>query len=151
MAGSWASGQLDYAGDVTSDEAFRRLSDDPAAVLVDVRTRAEWTFVGLPDLTGLGRTPILIEWQRYPEMSIDEDFVDRLERELALAGAGRDSTILFLCRSGGRSAAAARALAARGYEACLNISDGFEGPADALGHRGTVAGWKARGLPWRQG
>jgi adenylosuccinate synthase len=33
----------------------------------------------------------------------------------------------------------------------FNVADGFEGPVDAEGHRGTVAGWKAEGLPWRQG
>ena len=49
-----------------------------------------------------------------------------------------------------RSLAAARLMGALGYERCFNVTDGFEGPPDGAGHRGTVAGWKASGLPWRQ-
>jgi len=64
--------------------------------------------------------------------------------------ADKDTPLLFLCRSGVRSAAAARAMTAAGYSTCLNVSDGFEGPMDAQGKRGSQAGWKAAGLPWRQ-
>ncbi|MEM7695718.1 MAG: rhodanese-like domain-containing protein [Pseudomonadota bacterium] len=122
------------------------LSENSAARLVDVRTRAEWAYVGLPDLSALGAEPILLEWQRFPDMTVAPDFAD------ALASACPDAAtpLYFLCRSGVRSLAAARALRDRGYPHVFNITDGFEGPPDGEGHRGTVAGWKADGLPWRQ-
>jgi len=69
---------------------------------------------------------------------------------LGSAIADKDAPLLFLCRSGARSAAAAKAMTAAGYSTCLNVADGFEGPLDANGKRGSAAGWKATGLPWRQ-
>lgn len=138
----------DYAGDISSAEAWRLLEQDDGAQLVDVRTRAEWTFIGVPDLSDLEREPLLVEWQCYPEGSVVEDFADQLAARLA--GADRDRTLLFLCRSGGRSREAARAMTAAGFTRCFNIADGFEGPLDTVRHRGTTAGWKASELPWQQ-
>ena len=135
-----------YAGDVTSAEAWKLLSEDPDAVLVDVRTHAEWTFVGVPDLRPLQREPVLIPWQSYPDMQVNPSFGD----QLAAAGVSPDATVLFLCRSGARSRAAAIEMTARGYGRALNVSDGFEGGHDDGGHRGRVDGWKAAGLPWVQ-
>ena len=54
---------MSYAGDVTPAEAWEALSDDPAAVLVDVRTAAEWAYVGLPDLRSLDKDVVLVERQ----------------------------------------------------------------------------------------
>lgn len=139
-----------YKGDVPSDGAWRGLAEDPQAVLVDVRSRAEWTFVGVPDLSAVGKEPLLLEWQRYPGMAVNEDFVGELTQALKASGAGEDTPIYFLCRSGGRSAAAAAAMTAAGFGNCINISDGFEGGMDGSRHRGTVGGWKATGLPWVQ-
>ena len=31
-----------------------------------------------------------------------------------------------------------------------NIAEGFEGDKDENGHRGTLNGWRFRGLPWQQ-
>jgi rhodanese-related sulfurtransferase len=70
--------------------------------------------------------------------------------ELRDAGLEPSQPLYFLCRSGVRSAAAARAAAAAGFATVYNVADGFEGPPDARGHRGQVAGWKADDLPWRQ-
>jgi len=123
------------------------LESDPAAVLVDVRTDAEWSFVGVPDLSELGRGPICIAWQRYPDMSVNPHFIE----EVAARGVEPDNTVVLLCRSGQRSRAAAEALTAQGYRHCYNITDGFEGVPDRLRHRGRVSGWKAAGLPWVQG
>lgn len=136
-----------YAGDVTADHAWRILQTDPKAVLVDVRTQAEWTYVGVPVLDQLGKQTIFVEWQSFPSMAQNLSFAE----QVAATGVAPDSTVLFICRSGARSAAAAAAMTARGYEACYNISDGFEGPHDEQKHRGTTNGWKARGLPWAQG
>jgi rhodanese-related sulfurtransferase len=114
--------------------------------LIDVRTRAEWNYVGLPDLSTLEKEPALIEWQVFPSMQPNADFVAALSSTVA----DRSAPLLFLCRSGVRSAAAAKAMSAAGYSTCLNVSDGFEGPLDADAKRGAAGGWKAAGLPWRQ-
>lgn len=139
-----------YAGDVAPAEAWASLSQDGRAVLVDVRTRAEWSFVGLPSLADLGKTPITLEWQIFPSMAVNADFVETLDRALAEAGIGRDAPLYFLCRSGARSRAAAIAMTQAGWSRCFNVGPGFEGPLDASGHRGRVSGWKAEGLPWTQ-
>ncbi len=140
----------DYAGDVASADAWTMLEAEPKAVLIDVRTRAEWNFVGLPDLAGLGRQIVCLEWQRFPEMAIDPDFVAKAGEQLRRAGADPKTPLFFLCRSGARSAAAAKAMTAAGYALAYNISDGFEGEMDDQRHRGSRNGWKASGLPWRQ-
>jgi rhodanese-related sulfurtransferase len=135
-----------YAGNVAPQTAWKILDEHKPAILIDVRTRAEWNYVGLPDLDTLGKKPALIEWQVFPSMQPNPEFV------AALSGAlpDRDTALLFLCRSGVRSAAAAKAMTAAGYSTCLNVSDGFEGPLDVTAKRGTAGGWKAAGLPWRQ-
>lgn len=132
--------------DVSPAEAWAALQADPDAVLVDVRTDAEWTFVGLPDLTAAGKQPVLIPWQVYPSMQVNGAFAEHLRR----SGATPLSHVFYLCRSGARSLAAAQAAQAAGFPNAANIADGFEGPPDAEGHRGMLAGWKAAGLPWRQ-
>lgn len=132
--------------DISPGAAYAALREDPEALLVDVRTDAEWNFVGLPDLSAAGRQPVLIPWQLYPSMQVNGAFADHLRR----AGATPLSRLYFLCRSGARSLAAAQAAQAAGFPHVWNVADGFEGPVDGAGHRGTVAGWKAEGLPWRQ-
>ena len=134
-----------YAGDVDPSQAWEGLSEDPGAALVDVRTDAEWVFVGLPDLGGLGREVALISWQSFPSMSYNNDFVAQVKA----AGISEEQTVYLICRSGQRSRDAAIALTAAGFQRCHNVAEGFEGPLDAEGHR-AVSGWKCRGLPWRQ-
>ena len=131
---------------VAPREVWSALLADPASQLVDVRTDAEWNFVGLPDLSAAGKTPALIPWQIFPTMQVNTGFTDQLKQ----AGFTPDNKIYFLCRSGVRSLAAANAAVAAGFPHAFNIADGFEGPPDGQGHRGTVAGWKADALPWRQ-
>lgn len=135
-----------YAGDIMPRDAWAKLQDDPDAVLVDVRTLAEWRFVGVPNLAEVDREPVLIEWQRFPDGVQNAAFVDQLREEL---GEG-DPQILFLCRSGARSAAAAAAATAAGYSRCYNIAEGFEGDPNPARQRGQVGGWKFAGLPWHQ-
>jgi rhodanese-related sulfurtransferase len=91
-----------------------------------------------------------VEWQSFPSGTPNPGFVAQARQALAASGAGPDTPVLLLCRSGARSRAAAIALTAAGYGACFNIAHGFEGDKDTQGHRGSVAGWKATGLPWRQ-
>ncbi len=141
---------MGYAGNITSAEAWALLESDQQAQLVDVRTAAEWTFVGVPDLGPVGRKAVLVEWQVYPTMGRNAAFEDGVAERLAAAGATATTPVLFLCRSGARSQAAARAMTAKGFTKCFNVADGFEGDVDADRHRGRTSGWKARGLPWVQ-
>ncbi len=136
----------DYAGEITSAEAWIMLSEEPRAVLIDVRTEGEWAYVGIPDLRRLRKQPLCIEWQRFPRMQQNQEFVSQLDT----CGLERDAPLLFICRSGQRSRFAAIAMTAVGYGRCYNVSDGFEGDLDDTMHRGKLSGWKAAGLPWEQ-
>tara|TARA_R110002110_G_scaffold191911_1_gene399987 strand:+ start:355 stop:819 length:465 start_codon:yes stop_codon:yes gene_type:complete len=140
----------DYAGDVEPAETWRILNENQEAVLVDVRTQAEWGFVGIPDLNTIGKKVVLQEWQSFPTMERQVSFEADVVQHLKRAEVEKSSPVFFLCRSGVRSRSAAIALSAAGYENCYNVKDGFEGPLDGAGHRGAVAGWKASGLPWQQ-
>ena len=130
----------DYAGDVTPEEAHALLHLAPGARLVDVRTRAEWDWVG--------RIPgaVEIEWNQYPGGVRNPHFIAELKRQV-----DPEALVLFICRSGVRSIAAAAAATEAGYGQCYNILEGFEGDKDARGHRNTVGGWRHAGLPWHQG
>lgn len=134
-----------YAGDLTTTEAWDLLTSDPQAVLVDVRTDAEWRYVGVPDLRDLGRQAVLVEWVSYPSGQQNARFLD----QLADAGLTPDRPVVFLCRSGQRSIGAAQAATAAGYGPAYNVLDGFEGATGPDGHRGHT-GWRADGLPWVQ-
>lgn len=139
-------------GQATPSEAWAALSSDPKSMLVDVRTRAEWGYVGVPDLSPLGSEALFAEWLMYPNMTQNPRFLAQLDEAVAAVGA---ETVFFLCRSGARSQAAAMAaqahFAAQGRDvACVNVAEGFEGDLDASGRRGGLGGWKARGLAWRQ-
>ncbi|MCH9765353.1 MAG: rhodanese-like domain-containing protein [Alphaproteobacteria bacterium] len=138
--------------DVSVSDVWTKLQSDPGTVLIDVRSRSEWTFVGLPDLSTIGKSVLTIEWQTFPDNQIDPEFGNRLHSELQRSGAGEDTELFFICRSGGRSRMAAEVLAAQhGYRRCYNVAEGFEGGLDANRHRGKASGWKAAGLPWVQG
>jgi rhodanese-related sulfurtransferase len=131
---------------VPPSQVWEALTSNPHTQLVDVRTDAEWNFVGLPDLAPAGKQAVLIQWQVYPTMQVNADFAEQLTQ----AGFTPDQHIYFICRSGQRSLAAAQAAQAAGFAHVYNVAEGFEGGPDGAGHRGTIAGWKARGLPWRQ-
>jgi rhodanese-related sulfurtransferase len=139
-----------YRADVVSSEVWRKLAEDTEAVLIDVRSQAEWAFVGVPDLSSIGKEAVLLEWQRYPGMVRNEDFVGALGGALRARGVSDDTALYFMCRSGARSASAAAAMTAAGFSNCFNVADGFEGRLDPTRHRGAVEGWKAAGLPWAQ-
>jgi rhodanese-related sulfurtransferase len=135
-----------YAGDLRPTEAWELLKAEPAAQLVDVRTQPEWAFVGIPNLDSIGKKPVLLPWQTYPAMQLNPTFAEELRR----VAPSPEATLLFICRSGARSRAAAETMTALGYRRCYNVAEGFEGQVDAEGHRGRKAGWKAAGLPWNQ-
>lgn len=130
---------LPYAGAVTPDEAVALLGANPDAKLVDVRTRAEWTYVGRPE------NAVEIEWQTFPDMTVNPQFLDELER-----AAAKESPVFFICRSGARSHHAAIAAQNAGWKAAFNVLEGFEGDLDDRQKRNRVNGWRFRGLPWSQ-
>jgi rhodanese-related sulfurtransferase len=135
-----------YAGELSPEEAWELLANDPKAMLVDCRTLPEWMFVGVPDLKELSKKPIFVAWQVYPAMQQNSAFADQVRA----GGADESTPLLFICRSGNRSKAAAIAMTEQGFKRCYNVAQGFEGSADEHSHRGTERGWKAGGLPWVQ-
>lgn len=128
--------QFGYAGDISATDAWKLLEKKAEAVLVDVRTPQEWEQIGLPDLANLGKVVLRLSWKMMPSGEANSQFVSEFSR-LQVA---QDTPVLLLCRSGGRSQAAACALTEAGYRRCFNIASGFEGPA----------GWKNSQLPWKQ-
>lgn len=130
---------LPYAGAVTPREAWELLQHAPGAKLIDVRSRAEWDWVG--------RVPgaVEIEWATYPGMVRNANFLTQLQHQV-----DNESLMLFMCRSGQRSHQAAAEAYAVGFHNAYNVLEGFEGDKDANGHRNTVGGWRAAGLPWSQ-
>jgi rhodanese-related sulfurtransferase len=138
-----------YAGDITPQQAWQLLSDNPRAVLVDVRTDAEWRFVGVPDLSSLDRDVVYIEWVT-GNGTPNASFADELKQRVQPAGDDQERPVIFLCRSGNRSIGAAEVATELGITPAYNVLDGFEGHLDAQGHRGE-SGWRAVGLPWKQG
>ncbi len=133
------SGQIP---ELSLDEAWSLLSSSEHAVLIDVRTRAEWTFVGVPNLDDLGKEVMLVEWNQFPNGQPNPEFLAQTTQNLS-----PDQDLLLLCRSGGRSLAAAKALQGAGFTKSYNVSAGFEGDLDQDEHR--QGGWKQH-LPWRQ-
>ena len=128
---------LPYAGAVSPIEAHQLAQH--GARIVDVRTHAEWHYVGrVPD-------SILIEWSRYPGGEPNPCFIDELA-----ARCGRDDLVLLLCRSAVRSHAAATLAAQSGFRFAFNVLEGFEGGRDNQGRRGSASGWRNAGLPWEQ-
>lgn len=151
QSGRVETSQVIHIVDVPVVEVWERLSSDRASVLIDVRTRSEWAFVGLPELGSIGKQVMTVEWQTFPDNRINPEFVQVLSQQLEQAGVGRDAELFFICRSGGRSRMAAHVMTEAGYTRCRNVTEGFEGPLDADRHRGRHSGWKVAGLPWVQG
>jgi len=136
-----------YAGDITVQETWELLTSDPEAILVDVRTNAEWAYVGIPDLSSLNKSVQLVSWVLFPDMAKNEGFVE----EVSALQPNKSAPLIFLCRSGVRSIAAAEATTQAGFSKSYNVLEGFEGAPDQSSHRGTVGGWKVAGLDWKQG
>ena len=136
---------MNYAGDISSAEAWEALKSDSTSKLIDVRTKAELNFVGMPDLKPLDKELVWAEWQFFPGGEINSNFVNEILEHITSS-----TKMYLLCRSGQRSKSAAIALTKLGYKYCFNIADGFEGELDCLMHRGQNNGWKSSGLPWLQ-
>lgn len=131
---------LPYEGALLPAEAWQIWQTAPGAKLIDVRTRAEWDWVG--------RIPgaVEIELLTYPGNRPNPSFLAELQQQI-----DKEALVMFLCRSGGRSHNAAMLAMQGGYAECYNVLEGFEGDKDAQSHRNTKGGWRAAGLPWVQG
>jgi len=121
-------------------QSWNLLQNNPAAVLIDVRTYIEHSFVGHPPKA------VHIAWKEYPGMQLNAAFVEQVEQHVP----DKAVPVLLLCRTGVRSVDAAKALEAAGYQHLINIVEGFEGALDAEKHRGNIDGWRFHGLPWQQ-
>ncbi|MCH6468931.1 rhodanese-like domain-containing protein [Sinomonas terrae] len=133
-----------YEGDLTPEQAWDKLKSG-SAVLVDVRTEEEWAHIGIPDTRQTDNDPLFIPWV-FSGGIPNPDFVIELELQ---GPENRETELLFLCRSGQRSAAAAAAATNLGFRA-YNVLEGFEGVPGPDGQR-NVNGWKNRGLPTNVG
>ena len=135
-----------YAGDLSPQESWNVLVTENDSLLIDVRTDAEYSFVGVADLSSLNKKTIYSNWLLFPSSDLNPEFVAELESK----NFDKDQPLLFLCRSGVRSKHAANAMTALGYSKCYNVVGGFEGDKDETFHRGSENGWKHAGLPWVQ-
>ena len=131
---------------ITSVECFNKLSEISNSYLIDVRTKPEWEFTGVPDLSSLNKKTIFISWHEYPEMNINKNF----ENYVVVANIEKSDNIFLICRSGTRSFHAAKHLVSYGYRYCCNVLDGFEGYKNSLDQRSTINGWRFNNLPWKQ-
>jgi rhodanese-related sulfurtransferase len=139
-----------YKGDLSAKDAWDMLKTRSGSQLVDVRTTAEWHYVGIPDLRPIDKVALTAQWRLLNDMQINAHFMEQLTQQLLNTSYQNGDILIMMCRTGGRSMEAAQYLTSLGFENCYNLADGFEGPLDSSGHRGLVAGWKAANLSWRQ-
>ena len=146
MVQAVAAASFSYAGDVSPEDAWEALAQNPNAQLIDVRTHAEWVFSGMPNLESLDKDTKTISWKLYPNFDLNPQFMEQLEA----AVPDKTAPVYFLCKTGGRSTDAAIAATAAGYTTCYNVTSGFEGDSNQFHQRGQKNGWKAVNLPWQQ-
>jgi len=156
-----------YEGDISPLYTWDMLRNcEHEVVLIDVRTFAEWAWVGYPDISSTGRDMWKIEWLQYPQMTVNPEYLSTLVRKVeinltSIGSSGKLLILCFICRSGSRSLHAGMAFVdyfsskRNGDEVdsgilVYNVSSGFEGRQDDRGHRSCVEGWKFDGLPWIQ-
>jgi rhodanese-related sulfurtransferase len=134
---------------INSNTAINILSNDPNAILIDVRTNQEWNDIGTPDLSKINKTPIFISWKLLPHMSINENFeqdlIDKIKN--ITNSSPEEISLIFICRSGSRSMESAIFMSDLGYK-CFNFENGFEGDADHSGERSNINGWKFNNQSW---
>ncbi len=137
------AGQVLHAQDipeVTAREAYEMIVKDPAVRLVDVRSIAEYYFVGHAETAA--NVPLTFWDEKAQSLVTNEHFVQDIR-----ARYKPEETLVFMCRSGGRSLKAAQLAKAAGFPNVINVKEGFEGEKDARGYR-TAGGWKNSGLPY---
>ena len=136
----------DNIKNISSRECFEKLSIEVNSQLIDVRTKPEWIYVGVPDLSSINKKVIFVSWQVYPEMGTNNFF----ENQILESNIKKDSNLYFICRSGQRSYNAAEFLTSRGFSNCFNVIDGFEGKINHKRQRALIDGWQFNNLAWKQ-
>ncbi len=137
---------------LTPEEAHRALTQNPDILFIDVRDPIEVMFVGLAE--GVDKiVPIALATHEVdPEtgqyrMVVNDEFVANVDEVVAAKGRTKSDPIFVSCRSGSRSAVAARKLIGAGYTNVWNLVEGFEGDKAPDGTR-AQNGWRNAGLPW---
>jgi len=129
-------------------QAHELLTNNPRAVLIDVRSSMEYLFVGHP----VGA--IHIPWIDEPDWEVNQHFAVQV-RQVMLGGISHselvgNAPVVLICRSGKRSLEAGEALVKSGMTEVYNVEEGFEGELDHKHQRSSIGGWRFHGLPWEQ-
>tara|TARA_B100000989_G_C19237566_1_gene342581 strand:+ start:77 stop:478 length:402 start_codon:yes stop_codon:yes gene_type:complete len=130
--------------EVTPPVAYKRLTENKDAMLIDCRTEREWEVIGVPDLSQIDKSLTKIELLRQ-DQSINPIFVEQIA-ELAQ----RDTPLYLICRSGARSASACQMLLKAGFIDVTNVSEGFEGHSQYQERTEIIEGWQSHNLPWKK-
>lgn len=143
----------------TSQEAAAFVAQNGSkSLFLDIRTPAEVTFLGMAQPAD-ANVPYMVEppfqeWDAAKssfKLEPNPDFIPEVRRRLSAKGLGPNDTIVLMCRSGDRSAAASNLLAEAGFKNVYSVVDGYEGDLATDGPRAgqrAVNGWKNAGLPW---
>lgn len=141
----WLNRMANPIEDVSAKDAAAIIENESSAVIIDVRSKVEFDYVGHP----VGA--IHVAWKEYPSWQENAEFCAQVDAALASLGDNaQQRTLLMICRSGARSRAAGEKLLEHGYKNVVNIAEGFEGDKDQNNHRGNLGGWRHYGLPWEQ-
>jgi len=136
---------MSYKRNLLPKMAVERMNENPEAVLIDVRTRAEHKYVGFPD------NSILIPWFDEPDLESDPDtFYESVLDALSDRNDAMDAELILICRSGFRSNEALKCLQSKGFTCVSHVASGFEGDLDENDHRGNLNGWRNDGMSWSQ-
>ena len=136
---------MSYKRNLLPKMAIERLQNNPQALFVDVRSKAEYKYVGYPE------NSILIPWIDDPDWEPNpEAFSDAVMQELDGRENLSDTEIILICRSGFRSNEALKCLENKGFTQVSHVASGFEGDLDVNDHRGNLNGWRHDGMPWSQ-
>ena len=136
---------MSYKRNLLPKMAVERLQDNPQALFVDVRSKAEYKYVGFPE------NSILIPWIDDPDWEPNpEEFSDLVMQELDGRENLLNTEIILICRSGFRSNEALKCLENKGFTQVSHVASGFEGDLDENDHRGNLNGWRHDGMPWSQ-
>ena len=136
---------MSYKRNLLPKMAVERLQNNPQALFVDVRSKAEFKYVGFPE------NSILIPWIDDPDWEPNpEAFSDLVMQELDGRENLSDTEIILICRSGFRSNEALKCLENKGFTQVSHVASGFEGDLDENDHRGNLNGWRHDGMPWSQ-
>ena len=136
---------MSYKRNLLPKMAVERLQSNSQALFVDVRSKAEYKYVGFPE------NSILIPWIDDPDWEPNpEAFSDAVMQELDGRENLLNTEIILICRSGFRSNEALKCLENKGFTQVSHVASGFEGDLDENDHRGNLNGWRHDGMPWSQ-